>query len=264
MGLEWLNFRLKLVLQLFTTVGWAESTLTQPTKSSMIFKTIKVSFPFFLFFIFFSHLEARANPDLAEELDLDPEVIENSPVLQKWGDEIPNVLREIRHDPSFKTRVQFGVVQYPSSDDIGGFKVGVEDIFLGETGLTANLGYSQSFNRDRAHFESNLAYSLLPMGNYFNVAPIVGYHSIETEEFSEDGVNVGLQLRLTLSRTGAADLRLTQSFISPGQDGEVGLTTIAAGYSVTEQLRLGVEIQKQNSSFANDSRVGILSEWQFR
>lgn len=216
-----------------------------------------------LLLICFPQLKADANPNLAEELDLDPEVIENSPVLQKWGEEVPNVLNDIRHDPSFKTRVQLGFVQYPSSDDIGGFKVAVEDIFLGETGITANLGYSQSFNRDRAHWESNIAYSVLPMGNYFNIAPIIGYHSIETEEFSEDGVNVGLQLRLTLSRTGAADLRLTQSFISPGEDGEVGLTTIAAGYALTERLRLAVEIQKQNSSFENDSRVGILSEWQF-
>lgn len=232
----------------------------------MIFN-IKVHSTLFLLFslllIFFPHFKADANPNLGEELDLDPEIIENSPVLQKWNEEIPNVAEEIRHDPSFKTRVQLGFVQYPSSDDIGGFKVGIEDMFLGETGITANLGYSQSFNRDRAHWESDLAYSLLPLGNQFNVAPVVGYHSIETEDFSEDGVNVGLQLRLTLSRTGAADLRLTQSFISPGEDGEVGLTTIAAGYAVTERLRLAVEIQKQNSSFENDSRVGILSEWQF-
>jgi len=241
----------------------------------MIFQVKPVQFFFLSFtlaFIFFPDLEAKANPNLAEELDLDPEIIENSPVLQKWGEEVPNVLEDIRHDPSFKTRVQLGVVQYPSSDDIGGFKIAVEDIFLGETGITANLGYSQSFNRDmaspfaegnRAHWESDLAYSVLPIGSYFNVAPVIGYHSIETEEFSENGVNVGLQLRLTLSRTGAADVRLTQSFISPGEEGEVGLTTIAAGYAVTERLRLAVEIQKQNSSFENDSRVGILSEWQF-
>lgn len=227
----------------------------------MIFK-IKFLF-FIVLLIFFPHLKASANPNLAEELDLDPEIIENSPVLQKWGEEVPNVLNEIRHDPSFNTRLQLGFVQYPSSDDIGGLKVGIEDIFLGETGFTANLGYSQSFNRDRAHWESNIAYSVLPMGNYFNIAPIIGYHSIETQEFNEDGVNIGLQLRLTLSRTGAADLRLTQSFISPGEDGEVGLTTLAAGYALTERLRLAVEIQKQNSSFENDSRVGILSEWQF-
>jgi len=67
---------------------------------------------------------------------------------------------------------------------------------------------------------------------------------------------------LVLSRTGAADIRLTQSFISPTAETEVGLTNLTVGYSITKQLRLGVEIEKQNARQDKDSRVGILTQWQ--
>ncbi|NET54098.1 MAG: hypothetical protein F6K09_37420, partial [Merismopedia sp. SIO2A8] len=39
----------------------------------------------------------------AQELDLSPEIIEGSPVLRRWLEEVPNVLEEIRHQPSFRT-----------------------------------------------------------------------------------------------------------------------------------------------------------------
>jgi hypothetical protein len=207
---------------------------------------------------------AQANPtSVTEDLDLDPNLINNSPVLQRWTEDIPNVLEDIRHDPSFKSKLQLGYVQYPSSDHIGGFQIGLEDLFLGNTGITLSLGYSESFNSDRAHWAGDFAYSLFPLGNYFNLAPVVGYHSLDTETYQEEGLNLGLQLRWVLSRTGAAEIRFTQSFVSPGQETEVGLTTLMVGYSLTQQLRLGVEIQKQNASPAKDSRVGILTQWQF-
>ncbi|AFZ44585.1 hypothetical protein PCC7418_2438 [Halothece sp. PCC 7418] len=207
--------------------------------------------------------QASANPTLAEELDLDPTLIENSPVLQRWGQEIPDLSAEMSSDPSFDTRFQVGYVQYPSGDQISGWIIGVEDIFLGRNGVTVSVGYSESFNHDRAHFKSDFSYSLLPLGNYFNVAPVMGYHALETEDYQEDGLNLGLQVRLILSRTGAADIRLTQSFISPTTETEVGLTNLAIGYSLTKQLRLNVEIEKQNARQAKESRVGILTQWQF-
>jgi len=207
-------------------------------------------------------LEAKANPNLAEELDLDPALIEKSPVLQRWGTEVPDLLEEIRSDPSFKTQFQFGYVQYPSSHNIGGWQVGIEDIFFGKSGITASFGYSKSFNHDRAHVKSDISYFLFPLGHYFNLAPVMGYHHLKTETYTEDGLNLGLQLRWVLSRTGAADIRLTQSFISPTAETEVGLTNLTVGYSITKQLRLGVEIEKQNARQGKDSRVGILTQWQ--
>lgn len=49
----------------------------------------------------------------AQELDLSPELIEGSPVLQRWLEEVPNVLDDIRNDPSFRTRVRLGYSQFP-------------------------------------------------------------------------------------------------------------------------------------------------------
>ena len=38
------------------------------------------------------------SPNATQDLDLSPEIIENSPVLQRWLKEVPNVLEDIRND----------------------------------------------------------------------------------------------------------------------------------------------------------------------
>lgn len=197
----------------------------------------------------------------AQELDLKPEIIENSPVLQRWLKKVPNVLQEIRHEPSFRTRVRLGYSQFPSTGQAGGFNVGVEDVFIGRTGLTVSGDYQRSFNGKRESFGTDLRYYVFPLGSYVNVAPQVGYRNLTTGNFSTDGVNVGARLMLALSRTGAADVSLTQSFVSPGSRDEVGMTTLSFGYAVTQNLRLSTDIQKQNSREDKDSRVGIVLEW---
>nr|MBA3923620.1 hypothetical protein [Nostocaceae cyanobacterium] len=53
----------------------------------------------------------------------------------------------------------------------------------------------------------------------------------------------------------------TQSWVSPGTDSEVGLTTLSAGYAVSHNLRLSTDIQKQNARLFKDSRVGLVLEW---
>ena len=197
----------------------------------------------------------------AQELDLSPEIIENSPVLQRWLREVPNVLDEIRNDPSFRTRLRLGYSHFPSTNGASGFNVGVEDVFLGRTGLTVSGDYQRSFNGKRESFGADLRYYVLPLGSYFNIAPQVGYRNLTTGNYSTDGVNVGARLMLALSRTGAADIALTQSFVSPGSRDEVGMTTLSFGYAVTRNLRLSTDIQKQNSREDKDSRVGIVLEW---
>jgi hypothetical protein len=197
----------------------------------------------------------------AEELELSPEILENSPVLQRWLEEVPNVLEDIRDDPSFRTRLRLGYSNFPSNDDASGINVGVEDVFIGRTGLTVSGDYQASFNGDRQTFGADLRYYVLPLGSYVNVAPLVGYRNIESNDYSTDGVNVGARLMLALSRTGAADVSLTQSFVSPGSSDEVGITTLSFGYAVTRNLRLSTDIQKQNSREEKDSRVGIVLEW---
>ncbi|MEW6492154.1 MAG: hypothetical protein AB1589_06350 [Cyanobacteriota bacterium] len=197
----------------------------------------------------------------AQELDLRPEIIENSPVLQRWLRQVPNVLEDIRNDPSFRSRVRLGYSQFPSTGQAAGFNVGVEDIFIGRTGLTVSGDYHRSFNGKRESVGADLRYYVLPLGSYVNFAPQVGYRYVETGKFSTDGVNVGARLMLALSRTGAADVSLTQSFVSPGSNEEVGITTLSFGYAVTHNLRLSTDIQKQNSRERKDSRVGIVVEW---
>lgn len=197
----------------------------------------------------------------AQEFDLKPEIIENSPVLQRWLKKVPNVLEEIRHEPSFRTRVRLGYSQFPSTGQAGGFNVGVEDVFIDRTGLTVSGDYQRSFNGKRESWGTDLRYYIFPLGSYVNVAPQVGYRNLTTGNFSTDGVNVGARLMLALSRTGAADVSLTQSFVSPGSRDEVGMTTLSFGYAVTQNLRLSTDIQKQNSREDKDSRVGIVLEW---
>ena len=197
----------------------------------------------------------------AQELDLSPEIIEHSPVLQRWLKKVPNVLDEIRHDPSFRTRVRVGYSQFPSTGQAAGFNVGVEDVFIGSTGLTVSGDYQRSFNGKRESYGTDVRYYVLPLGSYVNFAPQVGYRNLTTGNFSTDGVNVGARLMLALSRTGAADVSLTQSFVSPGSRDEVGITTLSFGYAVTHNLRVSTDIQKQNSREEKDSRVGIVLEW---
>jgi hypothetical protein len=170
----------------------------------------------------------------AEELELSPEIIENSPVLQRWLEEVPNVLEDIRNDPSFRTRLRLGYSNFPSNDDASGFNVGVEDVFIGRSGLTVSGDYQASFNGDRQNFGADLRYYVLPLGSYVNVAPLVGYRNIESNDYSTDGINVGARLMLALSRTGAADVSLTQSFVSPGSSDEVGITTLSLAMRLLE------------------------------
>ncbi|NEQ69546.1 MAG: hypothetical protein F6K21_29460, partial [Symploca sp. SIO2D2] len=171
------------------------------------------------------------------------------------------VLEAIRHDPSFRTRLRLGYSQFPSTGQSAGFNVGVEDIFIGRTGLTVSGDYQASFNDEREAFGGELRYYVLPLGGYLNVAPVIGYRNLTTGKFSTDGPNVGVRLLLVLSRSGAADVSLTQTFVSPGSSEEVGITTLSFGYAMTQNLRISTDLQKQNSIAEKDSRVGIVLEW---
>ncbi|MBW4482392.1 MAG: hypothetical protein KME14_07605 [Tildeniella torsiva UHER 1998/13D] len=197
---------------------------------------------------------------VAPTLDLDPAVIEGSPTLQRWLEEVPDVADEIRHRPSFRTRLRVGYAQFPSTGQIGGFGAAVEDVFVPGTGLAASVDYSRSWNGQRESYGGEARYYLLPLGGYFNLAPTVGYRSLSTPAYQTDGLDVGLRLMLVPSRGGGADLALSQRWVAPGSENEVGITSLAIGYAVTRQLRLGTDFQRQNSRFGQDSRVGLSLE----
>jgi hypothetical protein len=198
---------------------------------------------------------------IAPTLDLDPAIIEDSPVLQQWLDHIPDIADEIRHQPSFRTRLRVGYAQFPSTGQISGFETAIEDVFVVPgTGLTASADYSRSWNGQRESYGGEARYYLLPLGGYVNIAPTVGYRSLSTPAYQTDGFDVGLRLMLVPSRGGGADLALSQQWVAPGSDNEVGITSLAIGYAITRQLRLGTDFQLQNSRFGQDSRFGLSLE----
>ncbi len=199
--------------------------------------------------------------DVEGALDLSPELIEGSPTLQRWLQEVPDLLSDIAHDPSFRTRLRAGYSHFPSTDQKAGFHVGVEDVFVGRTGLTVSGDYHQNGDRDRQSYGVDLRYYLLSLGGRLNVAPVLGYRHLKSGSFDTDGVNLGVRLLVVPSRTGAADISLTQSWISPASSEEVGVTTLSLGYAVTHDLRISTDVQVQNSPIGHDSRVGISLEW---
>ena len=184
--------------------------------------------------------------------------IEDSPVLQRWQRQVPNVLADIKNDPSFRTRWRLGYNRFSQGN---GAKIGIEDVFIGKTRLTASGDYQWAFNGKYQSYGAELHYYLRPLGSYINIAPLVGYRHLQNGDYLIDGVNVGGRLKLVLSRGGAADITLAQSWVAPGTAKVVGLTTLSFGYAVTSNLRLATDIQKQNSRHSKDSRVGIVLEW---
>lgn len=205
--------------------------------------------------------EIEPAADSATPLNLTPEVIDQSPVLQLWLQEVPDIRAEIRSDPSFVTRLQAGYSTFPSSDGKGGFAVGIEDWFIGATPLTVSADYQQNFEGDRQAYGADLHYYVLPLGSYINVAPTLGYrHAKSADDYSVSGANVGLRLRFVPSRTGAADFTLDQSWIV-GDSEKLSITQLNFGYAVSQNLRLSTDLEWQSTTDEGDSRVGISLEW---
>jgi len=204
---------------------------------------------------------ANSKQSPADRLNLEPSIIDNSPVLQRWLKKVPDVADEISNRPSFRTRLRIGYAQFPSTNQLSGWGVGIEDLWLFSGNTTFSALYQTSFDNTRQTWGFDLNYYLRPVGRYFNVAPIVGYRDINTPLYAAEGLNLGLRFLVVLSRGGGADLVLTQSWTAPGTDQEIGLTTFSIGYALTSKLRLATEIQRQSAPQRRDSRFGILLEW---
>ncbi|MDY6896720.1 MAG: hypothetical protein SWZ49_01385, partial [Cyanobacteriota bacterium] len=128
------------------------------------------------------------------ELDIHPEVIENSPVLQRWRLKVPNVLQDINNEPSFRTRLRFGYSRFDGND---GVKFGFEDIFIVDK-LTLRGEYEKAFNNKFENYGADFNYYLLPLGGYLNFSPVVGYRDLQTTDYSSSGINLGIKLLLVL------------------------------------------------------------------
>lgn len=204
-----------------------------------------------------------SNPEaVTAPLELDPRIIEESPVLQQWLEEVPDIAEDIRHNPSFRTRLRVGYANFPSNGEISGFQVGVDDIFVWPgTGLTASADFSRSGNGQREAYGAEARYYLLPLGGYVNVAPTLGYRSVVAPGYDTSGLDVGLRLMIIPSRGGGTDLAVSQHWVAPGTDQEVGITRFNLGYAVTSHLRVGSDLELQNSRFGQESRWGLGLEW---
>lgn len=207
-----------------------------------------------------SSAEIAANPP-QRPLDLDPKLIEKSPVLQRWMSNPPDVAADIANDPSFRTRARLNYSSFPSIKHIAGLNVGVEDVRIDQTRLTASANYQTSLNGDQRTLGTNLHYYTRPLGSYINVAPIIGYQQLENSNYSTGGVNLGFRLLFVLSRSGGTDVTLTQTWVAPGSDQEAGLFNLSFGYALTRQLRLSTELERQNTKRSKDNRFGIGIEW---
>lgn len=218
-------------------------------------------------------LALLGSPSAAQSIDSDSsgpsislpaDTIDQSPVLQRWLEGVPDVRQDIRNDPSFTTRIQAGYSFFPSSDSTSGFVVGVEDVFFGEMPLTLSADYQQNFRGDRTAYGADLHYYLLPLGGYFNVSPIAGYRYAEAgDDYQIGGAHLGVRARFVPSRTGAADITLDQSWIV-GDSETLSLTQINVGYAITSDLRLSTDFEWQSSADSGDSRVGVNLEWSLR
>ena len=191
------------------------------------------------------------------ELDIHPEVIKNSPVLQRWRLKIPNVLQDINNEPSFRTRLRFG---YSQLDGNAGVKVGFEDIFIVDK-LTLRGEYEKAFNNSFENYGADFNYYLLPLGGYLNFSPVIGYRDLHTSDYSSSGANLGIKLLLVLSRGGAADIAFTRSWVSLGTAEEVALTKLSASYAVTNNLRFSTELGQQKANGFRNRQVGFFIEW---
>ncbi|MEM9903927.1 MAG: hypothetical protein AAF921_02755 [Cyanobacteria bacterium P01_D01_bin.44] len=202
---------------------------------------------------------ANSAESIGDTLTLPPDTVEQSPVLQQWQRSVPDVLDDIRNDPSFKTRLRSGYTQFPSTHQTGGVMVGVEDWFIAETPLTLNADYHRNFDGNREAFGATLRYYVLPLGGYINAAPLVGYRNFETPDYTADGLNYGFHIKVIPSRGGGADFGYTQTWTT-GSDG-VRTTQLGFGYAITRDLRVATDIEWQFGPGETDSRVGIGVEW---
>ena len=203
-----------------------------------------------------------ANQPLTEDrLNLDPALIENSPTLQRWLKQTPNLFEENQQDPAFLPRVRLGYSYFPTTDQSSGLGLGMEDWFIGALPLSFSADYHTNFQGQQAG-GGNLQYYLLPLGWSVNITPLVGYRAVQQDDYHSDGINVGGKVIFALSRTGAADIRFSQMFTAPGSTNEVGTSTLSVGYALTSHWRLATDLQQQNSLGGKDSRVGLYLEWQ--
>lgn len=193
----------------------------------------------------------------AADLEIDRQIIDRSPVLQRWLNSPPDLLDDIYNSPSFDSKLRIGIT---SRNHSLGLELGIEDIFIGKLPVTFNANVQTELSGRESEINANFRYYLLPLGSYWNVAPVVGYRQFNQFERPQiSGLDVGVQGILVLSPQ-SSDLRLSHTFTSPQSNLEMSITTLSSSYALTNNLRLGTKIEWRRSPIIYDSRVGFLLE----
>ena len=198
-------------------------------------------------------------PASSQALPIDiPPQIRSSPTLQKWLRSIPNIQQDINNDPSFKTRVRLGYTRF-TQGNTDGLSLGLEDVRLGSTPVTLSASYSAS--RADSSWGIDVQPYLLPLGGYFNLAPVVGIRSLSTSTTQTTGLNLGARLLLVPSRGGGADVTIQQTWTAIGTDREVGVGKISIGYAIAPKLRLATDLERWQGRSVFETRASLLLEW---
>ncbi len=202
------------------------------------------------------HNRVRSLLSLTAPTIAQAEPIEHSPLFQRWQEQIPNVLEDIDHQPSFRTRVRLGVVQ---SEDGTGIGARVEEVFLDRSRFTVSGGYQRLFDEDRhqSEWDAELHYYLRPLGRYVNIAPVVGFRELDRSGRNLSGMTVGVRALLVLSRGGGGEISATQTWIVPTAGEPMSLTQLSAAYAIDSHWRLSTDWQRYN----RENQAGIFVEW---
>lgn len=186
------------------------------------------------------------------EVTLEASLVEQSPVLQRWLSQPPDVLSLIRDTPAVPMRLRLGAVGSGS----GG--IGLEDLSLG-TRLTLSSDYR--WQTDATYdYGLHLRYYLWPRGERFNLAPEVGFRDLNSPLGSSSGLAIGLGGTISLA-PGAADLSLNYRVLNIASGRETSFASATAAYSLSSSLRLAAQYSWINAPWRRDHRVGMFVEW---
>ncbi len=190
--------------------------------------------------------------DTALDTALEATLIEQSPVLQRWLVEPPDVLDLIRNTPAVPLRLRVGAASATSGS------IGFEDLALG-TRLTLSGDYRWQIDTTY-DYGLHLRYYLRPRGERFNLAPEIGFRDLNSPVGSSSGLAVGLGSTISLA-PGAADLSLNYRLLNIASDRETTFASATAAYSLSRSFRLAAQYSWINAPWERDHRVGLLLEW---
>ena len=192
----------------------------------------------------------------AGDRGLDAELIESSPVLQRWLEAPPDILDEIRNRPAVPFRLRAGLASNRE------WTAGAEDIPIWHR-LTLSGDYRAAFDDQRdIEFGSSVRYYLRRRGAYFNIAPDLGFRRLDLADNVSEGLSVGLVGTISLApRT--ADLVVTYRLLEPASAAEATLGSVVAAYHLSPEIRLAGQANWRNSNNQNDLAAGIFLELAF-